>query len=82
MKKITLIVVCFTIFHSAMGQTQKDTTKELQEVTIKVYIPDHVDPPFLFMLTHHSCMLTHPGNVFPVCVYSCPAKAGTHPGSE
>ena len=25
-----------------------------------VEIPDHVDPPFRFMLTHHSGMLTHP----------------------
>ena len=25
-----------------------------------VEIPDDVDPSFLFMLTHHSCMLTHP----------------------
>jgi hypothetical protein len=23
-------------------------------------IPEHVDPSFLFMLTHRSCMLTHP----------------------
>jgi hypothetical protein len=25
-----------------------------------VEIPDHVDPPFRFMLTHHSGMMTHP----------------------
>jgi hypothetical protein len=25
-----------------------------------VWIPDHVDPPFRFKLTHHSGMLTHP----------------------
>jgi hypothetical protein len=30
----------------------------------KLYIPDHVDPPFLFMLTHHSCMLTQGENIF------------------
>jgi len=29
-----------------------------------MYIPDHVDPPFLFMLTHHSCMLTQGENIF------------------
>jgi hypothetical protein len=25
-----------------------------------IEIPDHVDPPFRFMLTHHSGMMTHP----------------------
>jgi len=29
-----------------------------------LYIPDHVDPLFLFMLTHHSCMLTQGENIF------------------
>ncbi|MGZ3814819.1 MAG: hypothetical protein ACXVJN_23470 [Mucilaginibacter sp.] len=31
----------------------------------------NVDPPFLFMLTHHSCMLTHPENIFTGCGDSC-----------
>ena len=39
MRIITLIVLGFTIFNAAFGQTQKDTTKtkELKEVIIKAW---------------------------------------------
>ena len=37
MRKIGLIDIGFTIFNVAFGQTQKDTTKELKEVTIKLW---------------------------------------------
>ena len=39
MRKITIIFICFTIFNTAFGQTQKDTTKmrELKEVVIRAW---------------------------------------------
>ncbi len=35
-------------------------TECIKLLLLKMKIPDHADPPFRFMLTHHSGMLTHP----------------------
>ena len=39
--------------------TKDKATQRLTVINPKLEIPDHVDPPFRFMLTHHSGMLTH-----------------------
>ena len=38
----------------------KAVTQIIPQFEAQLYIPEHADPPFRFMLTHPSGMLTHP----------------------